>query len=955
MSESTAPPDDAARERFRRADALFDAALDLPAAERDAFVRHETTRDQALYNEVTSLLDAHDQLGAYLTAPAAPDPLSARLQRALGDAYQIRSRIATGGMASVYLADDARHARQVAIKVFTFDEGAAPPDGAGSERFMAEIRTTAQLQHPNIVPLFDSGAADGLQYYVMPFVNGETLRQRLTREPVLSLEESRRIVHAIAGALEHAHAQGVIHRDLKPENILLRDGQPLVTDFGIAVALAATADQRLTKSGTVLGTPQYMSPEQASGARVIDARTDVYSLAVILYELLAGDPPHMASSASRVLAKVISEKPTPVHALRDTIPQSVSDVIDHALAKQPADRFPSARAFDDALQRASSVASPDASPSSTHKSRWIFAAMVVAAALLLAVRSATRSAAPAAASSQFVVAPLADAAIGRAPSITPDGASLVYSGSSETGRKLFVRKVSELQARAIAGTEGALNTFLSPDGTWIAFTTTGDKLMKVPIAGGASTPIVGVFRYSNAAWAGAERLVVDSYGQAGLSWVSSAGGPLHVLTTLDTRRRDSFHATPFVLPDARTVVFTIATDRTGPGSSRGELAVVSLDPRAAAAASFVRLGIPARRAVAYVDGWLLYVTQDGSGVSAVRFDAATSRVSSPPQSMLEHIDGKIDVVALAQNGTLLYTRQLEAEANAPVLVDTAGVVTPILAGVVGSFMNPRFSPDGTRLLVQATTPKGNDLWQYDLATHTPVQVTTSGAAVGGTWTPDGKRTVFLSTEGGRDALWIRSVDGAAPPKRVISAAGVFAATVSHDGRDVIFQRIINGVWSVWSASVAGDSTPHPIVVEKYDAFMPALSPNGRWLAYATNESGRYEIYVKPYPGAGAVVQVSQDGGTEPAWSADGRRLYFRDGRRMLAAEVGLSPAITITGRRVLFTDAFDGDMPMPHRNYDIARDGRHFVMLAATPGKEPQTIVVLNWLSDFRARVAAQP
>jgi eukaryotic-like serine/threonine-protein kinase len=223
--------------------------------------------------------------------------------------------------------------------------------------------------------------------------------------------------------------------------------------------------------------------------------------------------------------------------------------------------------------------------------------------------------------------------------------------------------------------------------------------------------------------------------------------------------------------------------------------------------------------------------------------------------------------------------------------------------------------------------------------------------VGGTWTPDGQHTIFLSTEGGQDGFFISAMDGSAPPKRILSASGVFAPTVSPDGTQLIFQRMIEGVWGVWSAAISGDGAPRPIVVEKYDAFMPALSPDGGWLAYASNESGQYQIYVRPYPATGSPVQVSQDGGTEPAWSADGRRVFFRDGRRMLVARLSTVPAVTITKRRVLFTDTFDGDMPMPHRNYDVARDGRHFVMLAATPGKEPQTIVVLNWLTDFRARV----
>jgi eukaryotic-like serine/threonine-protein kinase len=687
MSEPTAPADDTSRARFRRADALFDAALDRPPSERDAFVRRGAGSDATLLDDVVTLLSAHDRLGAYLTSPAAPDALGARLQRALGDSYEIRSRIATGGMASVYLADDTRHHRQVAIKVFTFDDGPDAHDDAGSERFLAEIRTTARLQHPNIVPLFDSGAAGGLRYYVMPYVNGETLRQRLKREPVLPLDESLGLVQAIAGALEHAHADGVIHRDLKPENILLRDGQALVTDFGISLALAAVADHRITRSGMVLGTPQYMSPEQASGERMIDARTDIYSLATILYEMLAGDPPHAASTALGVLAKVINEKPASIHRLRDTIPQAVSDVIDRALAKQPADRYSSARAFGEALTNARDSVEKPAAADGNRRIVRLAGLISAAAALVLAARMIPRSATQAATSSQFVVAPLADAAIGRPPSITPDGSSLVYSGSSETGRRLFVRKVSELQAHGLAGTEGALNTFVSPDGAWIAFTSTDDKLMKVPIGGGATTQITGVFRYSSAAWAGNDRLVVDGYGQQGLAWVLVSGGPLHRITSLDARRGDSFHALPFVLPGARTVVFTIGQGRYGPGALRGELAVVTIDQSATSPAAFTRLGIQALRAVGFVDGWLLYVTEEGKGVAAVRFDVDARRVSGRPRSVLEHVDGKIDVVSLAQNGTLLYTRQLAAEANAPVLVDTMGVATTMLGNVGGSFMN----------------------------------------------------------------------------------------------------------------------------------------------------------------------------------------------------------------------------------------------------------------------------
>lgn len=357
-------------------------------------------------------------------------------------------------------------------------------------------------------------------------------------------------------------------------------------------------------------------------------------------------------------------------------------------------------------------------------------------------------------------------------------------------------------------------------------------------------------------------------------------------------------------------------------------------------AEITRLGVQARRAVTYVDGWLVYIGTDGTSLMAVQLDTDVPTVRGAPVHVLEQPDGGLGVAALAANGTLLYTR--DQTANAPVIVDSGGSAQPMLEGVFGSFMNPRLSPDGRRLAMQVSTAQGNDIWLYEVATSTPFRVTATGSAIGPTFTPDGRYVVYFSTQDARDALWRASVDGSTPPERIVAATGVFGASVSADGRQLVFQLIIKGVWSLWYADVEGDRVARPLVVEKYDAFMPALSPNGRWLAYAANVSGRYEIYARPFPGPGVVVQVSQGGGTEPARSSDSRRLYFRGDRRMQVAGVVGAEELSVTGRRVLFTEAFDGDMPMPHRNYDVTRDGRRFVMIAAAPDAAPQTIVVLN-------------
>jgi Tol biopolymer transport system component len=326
-------------------------------------------------------------------------------------------------------------------------------------------------------------------------------------------------------------------------------------------------------------------------------------------------------------------------------------------------------------------------------------------------------------------------------------------------------------------------------------------------------------------------------------------------------------------------------------------------------------------------------------------------VDGAPVVVLEHPDGGMDAVALARNGTLLYTRR--SDANVPVLVNAAGTARPMFDGMSGWFMNPRYSPDGRRLVIQGTSPQGTDVWVYDVASHTRAQLTTLGSALGPTWAPDGQRIVFLSTEGGRTALWVQPADGSAPATRVAEGDGMFAADVAPDGRVVLFQRMGGSAWGIWSAPTSGDGQLRPVVVERFDAFMPALSPDGRWLAYAANASGRYEIYARPFPGPGAAVQVSEGGGTEPAWSRDGRRLYFRGDRRMRSATIVTRPALAVTERATLFTEAFDGDMPMPHRNYDVAPNGQGFVMIAAAADVAPETIVVLGWLGELRARLAA--
>ena len=487
------------------------------------------------------------------------ETVTGRLRVHLADRYRFEREIGAGGMATVYLAEDVKHHRRVALKVLRPELSAL----LGAERFLKEIEVTANLQHPHLLPLFDSGEVDGLLFYVMPFVEGESLRQRLTRERQLGIEEAVRITTQVASALDHAHRHGVIHRDIKPENILLHEGQALVADFGIALALREAGGDRLTQTGLSLGTPQYMSPEQAAGDRVLDARSDVYSLASVLYEMLAGEPPHSGPTVQSVIAKLLADAPRPVTDLRRTVPLNIAGAIDVALAKLPADRFESTAEFARALaepnaRRASSVIRPPADYN-TSLVGWRTASGVAgAAALVLALllwRSAQRSQgmAPTTRYREVVaLAPSVTRPLSSRIAIAPDGSRLVYVGS-DSARRLWVRAADSLDGYPLPGTEGAENPFFSPDGLRVGFKT-ADKnfLSAVALEGGlSSTPMQFTAGISGAAWANdgfiyaaSLQLEQRSATKLGLVRGTPAGNSREQVTTLDRSRGELDHNGP---------------------------------------------------------------------------------------------------------------------------------------------------------------------------------------------------------------------------------------------------------------------------------------------------------------------------------------------------------------------------------------------------------------------------
>ena len=876
--------------------------------------------------------------------------LPERLSTALAGRYRIERQLGVGGMALVYLAHEAKHGRRVALKVLRPELAAV----LGADRFLREIEVHAHLQHPHILPLHDSGEADGLVYYVMPYVEGESLRDRLVREKQLGIDEAIGMIRTVAGAVDYAHRQGVIHRDIKPENILLHDGQPLVADFGIALAVSAAAGgTRLTETGLSLGTPHYMSPEQATGERQLDARSDVYSLAAVLYETLVGEPPHTGPTAQAIVAKVITERPTPVTLRRDTVPPHVAAAIQKALAKLPADRFHSAAEFAGALVTPGAVpVTQDLLAGSTAawwRDRRMVAAMGLAVvATAVALWGWLRPLPPRQVMRFAVTFPKGQEIIdepGAAPVLSPDGTRLVYVSRGDSGApRLWVRRLDQLGGTPLPGTEGAAYPEFSPDGQAVVFVV-GSTLKTVSRSGGPSRTLAegaGVPTWGRDGW------IYYSIGGRRVWRVPGSGGPKDTAVEADS---GTPVVAPSVLPNGRAVLMTFWRRGTArpPDPAEAEIGVAPLHSKEVR--TLVR-GLYGRYAL---PGYLVFVRMDGA-LLAAPFDPERLALTGPEIPLLEGfvMRGPSAPFSIADNGTLVYWSG-PPDVQQAVWVSADGRETPVDPALQREFGSLALSPDGRRLVVSLTGEGANastDLWVYDLRQRTLSRLTFEGKFNDRpTWTPDGRRVTFASDRAGLRALYTVPWDGSGPAQSLLAGRRlVQEGAWSHDGRVLVYRQgagVGQTLRDIYYLRPGVDSVPRPFLATEFDEFSPALSPDDRWLVYVSNESGRDQVYVRPFPGQGGRWQISIDGGTEPAWSHDGRRIYYRTSTDLMQADVQTVPAFAVGARRRLFsTAAYASDRVA--RRYDIAPDGR-FIFLKEVAGPR-ELVVVINWFEELRRR-----
>ena len=871
-----------------------------------------------------------------------------RLNMALAGRYRIERELGQGGMATVYLAEDLKHDRKVAIKVLKPELAAV----LGAERFVVEIKTTAAMSHPHILPLFDSGTADGFLFYVMPYIEGETIRDKLNRETQFGVEDAVRIAREVADALDYAHRHGVIHRDIKPENLLLHDGRAMVMDFGIALAVSAAAGGRMTETGLSLGTPHYMSPEQATAEREITARSDVYSLGSVLHEMLTGNPPFTGAVVQQIIMKIITEPAELVTKYRKAVPQHVAAAVAKALEKLPADRFESAKAFADALANTGFTNSGFTNAAVAAGDRRAARANVLRSAPFLVVASVAlmativalwgwRRPTPPVLRARLLFA-LGDSTpliiqFGTSQPLTfalsPDDSQFAWvsTGTSTTPR-IYLRALDGLAPQPLSGTENATHLQFSPDGRWLAFTV-GSRLKKVSLSGGPAVDVADdVVEFS---WGDADVLLLvrasRSNGRA-LWRMSAAGGTPEPIAT-PTVAAGSLHW-PHLLPGAQAALFAI---RTVLGAGADSLAVVTL-----ADGHVTRLGIVGTNPRYVAPGYVIFGRTDGT-VTAASFDAKTLRVGQLLVPVLANVPVSTSNGATAitvGNGTLVYAQGWDD--GQLVTADREGRVTPMAPGT-RRYTGLRYAPDGKRLalaIFESTNNTASDIWIRSIAEGTLTQFTNDGRSDRPAWTTDGRRLGWVSQSDSatRHVKW-GPADGSGVGEVLIANAWSVAFAPSDQHAYVTVNGPID--------DVALDST-HRRTPWTPEGFSMKVSPDGAWVAFVARYSGREEVYVRAAAGETGLHQISTDGGIEPVWAPNGRELYYRGNEKFLAAQIATQPVFSVVRRDTLFTDVFVRGHSTA--SYDISPDGKTFVLVRPV-AQAQHPIIVFGWLDDLRERM----
>ena len=889
--------------------------------------------------------------------------------RTLGH-YRIVEKIGEGGMGEVFRAHDERLDRDVAIKVLP--ESVAQ-DGKRLARFRREAKLLASLNHPNIATLHGLEEHEGQSYLVMELVEGESLAGVLSRG-ALPVDEALPIALQIAKALETAHEHGIVHRDLKPANVMVDpNGIVKVLDFGLAktwhdegsdddLTHSPTLTVHRTADGVIPGTAAYMSPDQARG-KPVDKRSDIWAFGVVLYEMLTGNRAFAGDTATDILATIIKEDPGWEYLPVNT-PWPVHRLLRRCLEKEPRRRLRDigeARiAFEDLETGGASDGRDAAAGLSTTSKRtwralpWVIAAATAAVAVALGwlAFQPEPSLAPIRLAVNLPPDHRLTMTFSKSLALSPDGSHLAFVASRDGARpQLYLRELRRFGAVSIPGTQGADGPFFSPDGKWIAFFA-DKKLRKVSLLGGAPLDVCEIPQINpGGAW-GVDGTIVFSSDRSGLMRVPASGGMAEQLTAPRFATGELGYAWPSFLPDGEHLLFTV-------WGSRGHyIALLDLETnewREVAAGEGAARYLPT--------GHLVYAR--AGGLMAFDFDPDRPGLSGEPVQILEEVysgPGQkgfgLSAFSVSETGVLAYIAGGSAAAETRLVwVDRQGRSTP-LAADPGSYEWPRLSPDGSRVAVSDRTADGStDIWVLGFERGTRSRLTLGGNGILAKWSPDGEAVFFGSHRGGPGGVNIyrKLVDGVGEAEEILlSEHSRFPQAVTADGRSLLFVE-----WNpetardIWMMTLQGDRRAEPVLATPFDEYSAMLSPEERWLAYVSDESGRYEVYVRSWPEGASRALVSTHGGTDPVWSSDGTELFYRNGEAMMAVPVESGTSFMAGTPELLFEGRFKlgvhGSL-----SYDVSADGRFLMIERSRDETTDRLHVVLNWFEELERLVPTE-
>jgi serine/threonine-protein kinase len=897
--------------------------------------------------------------------------------------FKITDKIGEGGMGEVFRATDTKLGREVAIKVLP--ESVAT-DAERLARFEREAKVLAALNHPNIAGIFQVEEADGVHFLVMELAEGETLAQ-IIAHGAIPTERALPVAKQIAEALEAAHEKGIIHRDLKPANVVVdSQGEVKVLDFGLAKAmevdaasgsapsmsLSPTLTAQMTQAGVLLGTAAYMSPEQARG-QAADRRSDLWALGVVIYEMLTTERLFEGSTVSDTLAGVLRADPDWEKLPEDT-PAPVKRLLRRCLEREARYRLSDASAarleIEDAISgredgEAVPVASFEAEARRGSLIPWVLLAVSVAA-LAVALWAPWRTEAPAEISkaplkvdvslSEF---PADTTAPGAATILSPAGDRLAFVVVDGEDYKLNVRTLDQLDGSLLAqgaGAESPYHPFFSPSGEWLGFVTSGE-LKKIPYNGGTPITLTSLNRSRGATWTPDDTIIFTPDPQSGLMVMPASGGEPKPLTTLDESKGESSHRWPQILPGGEAVIFTSQTED---AQNFDEANIEAVNLASGERSVLQEAGYYGRYATG---GYLLYIN-DGT-MYARPFDIDSLEVSGTPAPVAQEVtsddgDGGAHY-DISDSGTLVYHRgQSVFEEYSIFWVDSDGNSTPLWTEE-GVFFDPRLSPDGKQLAVTRNKDDNADIWVFDLEREVATRLTFDpDGDQGPVWMPDGRHILFSSFRNSTPGIYRKRSDGSGEVELLAeSETFLDPSGISDDGK-FLTGVTIGQSFDIFVLPLEGSEEIEIFLSTPFLEWHPAFSPDGRWIAYMSDESGRYEVYIRPYPStSGGRWQISDDGGGQPRWSSDGRTLYYRSEAGIMSASIEPAADTLRIGRpKEVFDEPYRGGIPGLSSaailgDYDVTGDGQRFVMFpeSTNQGRGAHATVIFNFADELARTV----